>query len=195
MLFAMCPPGVLVPNHAIPQPDTPSSHRAFYFLSLPFSHSNALFLCRRSVLWRPNFTPIKPPTTKASAAISNHSIVPPVLLSFDHGRCKYRTATINIFNLNHYTSISETGTAEKTGLPKVGICYRQDRQRLLFNVHLSLSQILNMRHLPGPFGRYFKFLQIITDECGIAQIGPLLDEIIAPRTSSISLMSGERTER
>jgi hypothetical protein len=94
------------------------SRRAFYFLSLPFSHSNALFLCRRSVLWRQNFTPIKPPTRKANAAISNHSIVPPVLLSFDHGRCKYRTAIFKYFKLNHYTSIVETGAAEKPGYQK-----------------------------------------------------------------------------
>ena len=113
--------GDLVPNHAIPHFGSPLSRRTFYYLSLPFSHSNALFLCRRSVLWRPNFTPIKPPTTKASAAISNHSIVPPVLLSFDNGRCKYRTAIFKYFKLNHYTSISKTGAAERIGLPKVSI--------------------------------------------------------------------------
>ena len=49
--------------------------------------------------------------------------------------------------------------------------------------------------LIATFARYFKFLQIITEECGIAQNGLLLDEIIAPHTSGISLMSGERTER
>jgi hypothetical protein len=52
-------------------------HGAFYFRPLPFTHSRTLFLCRRPVLARPNFTPIKPPPTKAITAITIHSIAPP----------------------------------------------------------------------------------------------------------------------
>ena len=111
------------------------SYRAFYFLSLAFSHSRALFFCRRSVLWRPNFVPIKPPITKAITAPKIHSIDPPI----------YRVGlglkwiSSSIYNLSDISLIRESGEDVRSrisGIPSHGLpSLNQPRMRTLQSGH------------------------------------------------------------